>query len=662
MSQMAIGIKLLGTALKSYNDNISGIELDKVTAANEVLGKISEVDQSLKDVSLGELIGIFSGKKRSLSSFANDIVTLGTALGNYATNIGGISLGNVITANLVIDKIKSLEDSFKKVTWDDVFGFLKGKRESIASFGGDMEVLGQAISKYADSTSGLNQEKLGLANDVIDVVSALNTKLPVTGGFWKLITGQKKLGEFASNMSTLGDGVAGYADKVSGATFSNNVTDSMDVVDRLADVFAKLDKTGGMGAWFSGDKDLSALSKGLSTVGTNMIAFQTNISKLDYDKVSDGISILERIGAIQASINWKTTKTNGLKEIAGAVKEAFETLAKASIGSVSVDGKSTGILTGVSELGKLVVTEIGSGITDAANKPNEDGSPTKAMTLLIAGLSTTGFDAVINSGQFTLIGNRIDKELGEGIKAKESIPKSHFARTVNHTASNVTGNSYFLDKFISAGENLTRGFAQGIRNKEWVAIASFVRVVNQAYRAGLNAARIHSPSKMTEWMGEMLDMGLVQGLEGYSYRVDTASENVVNSALTSAQIGLKAISSVIENDIDTTPTIRPVLDLTDIQNGASGIGGLFGSQSIGVSSSSMASSIARRSSDNASVAVENPTADLSGSIVALNERINTLDESIRGMKVILDTGAVVGGIGSEMDRYLGKAKLRKNKR
>ena len=310
----------------------------------------------------------------------------------------------------------------------------------------------------------------------------------------------------------------------------------------------------------------------------------------------------------------------------------------------------------------LRLREIGSGITDAANKPNEDGSPTKAMTLLIAGLSTTGFDAVINSGQFTLIGNRIDKELGEGIKAKESIPKSHFARTVNHTASNVTGNSYFLDKFISAGENLTRGFAQGIRNKEWVAIASFVRVVNQAYRAGLNAARIHSPSKMTEWMGEMLDMGLVQGLEGYSYRVDTASENVVNSALTSAQIGLKAISSVIENDIDTTPTIRPVLDLTDIQNGASGIGGLFGSQSIGVSSSSMASSIARRSSDNASVAVENPTADLSGSIVALNERINTLDESIRGMKVILDTGAVVGGIGSEMDRYLGKAKLRKNKR
>lgn len=57
-----------------------------------------------------------------------------------------------------------------------------------------------------------------------------------------------------------------------------------------------------------------------------------------------------------------------------------------------------------------------------------------------------------------------------------------------------------------------------------------------------------------------------------------------NSAIDSTRNVIAKISNIINSDIDNTMTLRPVLDLTDVENGVQKIGSLFGGPSLAVAS------------------------------------------------------------------------------
>ena len=85
----------------------------------------------------------------------------------------------------------------------------------------------------------------------------------------------------------------------------------------------------------------------------------------------------------------------------------------------------------------------------------------------------------------------------------------------------------------------------------------------------------HSPSKEMRQVGLFAGEGLVIGLNRMGSKVYDAGYNMGSSAIESMSKAIEGISNVINSDMDSNPTIRPVMDLTDIQNGSKQIFGMM---------------------------------------------------------------------------------------
>ena len=94
----------------------------------------------------------------------------------------------------------------------------------------------------------------------------------------------------------------------------------------------------------------------------------------------------------------------------------------------------------------------------------------------------------------------------------------------------------------------------------------------------------HSPSREFYQVGAFAGIGLVNALNDYRDRTYDAGYDMADSAKTGLGKAISKVRNIIENGVDSQPTIRPVLDLTDISAGASRINSLFGTPSVGVMS------------------------------------------------------------------------------
>ena len=71
----------------------------------------------------------------------------------------------------------------------------------------------------------------------------------------------------------------------------------------------------------------------------------------------------------------------------------------------------------------------------------------------------------------------------------------------------------------------------------------------------------------------------------YDDKVTDAAANMASSAINATRSAMSTVLDALNGDIDAQPTIRPVVDLSDVQTGADAINGLFNSaQTMGVQS------------------------------------------------------------------------------
>lgn len=158
--------------------------------------------------------------------------------------------------------------------------------------------------------------------------------------------------------------------------------------------------------------------------------------------------------------------------------------------------------------------------------------------------------------------------------------KALFKEVLNAAVTVLTAGVVDLE---ASGGNLIEGFKKGITSK----LSKLWNKVKKGFNDFKNKVAeffgIHSPSKVFAEFGQYLDEGLVVGLNKYSGKVSNSAENVGKDAIKSMSGAISAISSVVDSDMDNQPTIRPVLDLSDVESGANTISDLLGGkQSVGV--------------------------------------------------------------------------------
>lgn len=147
---------------------------------------------------------------------------------------------------------------------------------------------------------------------------------------------------------------------------------------------------------------------------------------------------------------------------------------------------------------------------------------------------------------------------------------------INSAASAASSTSYM--KFYSAGYNCAIGFANGISSGSFAATMRARAMANAAAQAAKDALDINSPSRVFMKIGQGVPEGFAKGIDKYGYYVTNSIDTMATNALENTKSVISRVGDALAYaDMDSQPTIRPVVDLSNVESGAAAINGLFGS-------------------------------------------------------------------------------------
>ena len=145
--------------------------------------------------------------------------------------------------------------------------------------------------------------------------------------------------------------------------------------------------------------------------------------------------------------------------------------------------------------------------------------------------------------------------------------------------------SWMYDQGVVSGNNLGNGFVSGTNSKAQDAYNAGFALGRQGVKGVNDGQDSHSPSKETIKSGKWLGEGLIIGIKYMGQAVYNTGEELGTKAVNATRSAMTSILDSLNSDIDAQPTIRPVIDLTDVQTGANALNSMFnGVQTIGVRS------------------------------------------------------------------------------
>lgn len=174
--------------------------------------------------------------------------------------------------------------------------------------------------------------------------------------------------------------------------------------------------------------------------------------------------------------------------------------------------------------------------------------------------------------QTTGIGTSMAQGIGTGVQ--NGTPQAvNSLQTLATTCSAKINEQY--PTWVQGGKYLVDGFVQGIRSNIEAAAAAAAEMAMAAYSAAMASIEVASPSKKFAELGMYADLGFAKGLRDYAYRAEKESADMATSSLTGATSIVSKLSDAINGNLDAEPTIRPVLDLSSVEHGATRLSSLL---------------------------------------------------------------------------------------
>ena len=215
---------------------------------------------------------------------------------------------------------------------------------------------------------------------------------------------------------------------------------------------------------------------------------------------------------------------------------------------------------GESAMGKMI-----EGIRSGASK-------IKISMLLI--LIETVTIAASTADKFLNVGKSLSESLANGIKSGLS--------ALSESVSDIK--SYY-EAYYDAGSYLVDGLVDGINKNSFKVKTAASEMAKAAKEEIKKILKINSPSKVFRDIGYSVPEGFAMGIDRMSRLVAGSAKNMAGSALDSTKKALSNVVRMMNSDISSQPTIRPVLDLSDVSAGAGAINGMFNmTPSVGVMS------------------------------------------------------------------------------
>lgn len=581
-----------GKAMKQFSDEISGIDGEAVSNA-AIAGKtLAEMADTLPNT--GGVVGFFAGEN-DMKAFGEQLIPFGRAMRNFANEVAGIEASVITEAATAGKALAEMASTIPNS--GGVVGFFAGEND-MDDFGKQLVPFGRAMKDFSDAVSGLKADVIQNSVTAGQALLELANTVPNTGGVVSWFTGDNDLETFGKQLVPFGTAMKNYSLAVTGLDASV-VTNSANAAKALVELSNNLPNSGGIVSWFTGDNDIASFGEQLVSFGQSFAAYYNSVSGVDVAKLSgvvvefrnlvdlaNGIKSVDTSGmstfaqnltnlgnaGIDGFINAFTNANSRVSTAANTMVTTFINAAKAqqenltSTFTTMINGIVTAFTSKYSQftvMGQTMMTNFISGIRTG------DASARSAFVTIVSGCLT----AIRNKFyEFNTVGQTTMTNLIAGIRAKNQLAKDAFVQIINSCLTAIR-NKY--TDFYNAGKYLVEGFAAGITANTYMAEARARAMARAAAAAAEAELDINSPSKVGYRIGGFFGMGFVNSLIDYTDKSYDAGASIAKSAKEGLRNAVSKIGDFIENGIDSQPTIRPLLDLSDVTEGAGRLSALL---------------------------------------------------------------------------------------
>ena len=229
MTQFATDLVPFGTAIKKFATEVEGINGDTVTAAANAGKVLAEMAKSMPRE--GGWWDKIAGS-RDLSGFGDKIVSFGTAIKKFATEVEGIKGDSVTAAANAGQVLAEMAKSLPREGgwWDKIAG-----SKNLESFGNKIVKFGTAIKNFATEVEGLKADSVTNAANAGKVLTELAESLPREGGWWEKIAGGKDLESFGGKIVKFAEAIKNFATEASGIS-SDSVSKAALAIKKIVEM------------------------------------------------------------------------------------------------------------------------------------------------------------------------------------------------------------------------------------------------------------------------------------------------------------------------------------------------------------------------------------------------------------------------------------------
>lgn len=550
LASLGTQLALFGPSFAAFAYSISGINAEAVSASAAAIAAISEVIATMSRRGiLDRALDLFTGSN-SLVEFAEGLEPFGAALIAYGKAVRGIDAytSDIDSSAEVAEDLISIAKTIPNS--GGLAGLIAGNND-LKDFAKGMKPFGEALINYGKAVLGIGDYKSDITKsvNVAEELIKIAEIVPNSGGVLGFIAGNNDLQKFAKNLKPFGEALVGYGTAVHGISekssdISASVTAAKDIVSLAAEAKG-----------VANAKDLKKIGDGLVGFATQIKNFMAECEGLNSGQLESLKIALQSIVDIASSFS--TIDTSTLTDFVQSMEK---------IGSTSVDE----FLSSFSESKTAAATAVNALI---ANLKSSIGTSESQLKYKFEEAAKKGLEGLTSKkSEFNTAGADLMKSLSSGVSSQTATVKNQFSIMLSNCVAAVR--SYY-GQFQNAGSYLAAGVANGISANSASASMAAKKMAGNAAKASAKRLDEHSPSRVGYKIGDYFGIGFTNGITDNIRNAGLSSDALAESATTGLSNAISKIAALIDSGIDTNPTIRPVLDLTEIQNGSAAIADLM---------------------------------------------------------------------------------------
>ena len=582
------GLPKIGENISKFMDAIGSIKPETAKSIDMVAEAISTISKAGLNDKISKILG-FGGLFGDLKT---EFSGVGEGLNSFITELGTFTPEQIESVESACEVLNALSKAAKNIDGQAEWAKTIFGDNGLGAFTGDLSTVASNLTSFIGDLGIITEEQLDsvkMACSIIEELAKAGGEIDGQAEWAKAIFGDNGLGTFSSDISDAGKNISDFV-KGLGILTEDQVTSvkaACSVIAALSDASKNIDGQADWAKKIFGDNGLGAFSGDLPTVASNLSDFVGKLGTFGDDKIATVRSAIGVVNAlanlsesnIQTLITYLPSLGTYMLNFADDLVSFCDTLK-----GTDADSLTSSVSTAINNIVSIAsesyddMNTVGSDLASAiADGFASNANPMKNALYAVLNAAKA---SVTNGVMFTFTGEKLGSSLITGFNNKEEGIKKAATKLAKAAKTAIRD---LKDEFEDAGEDLGRGLINGINAKKEDVYKAGFALGEEAVRGEKKGQKSNSPSKLTIKAGKWLGEGLVIGINNMGKKVYNAGYDMGDNAINAVSNAIARISDVVNSDVDSQPTIRPVMDLDDVRSGMDTMNRMLGATpSVGV--------------------------------------------------------------------------------